>query len=303
MEEIKLSQPANLFLGLTEAQQREFGLSKPPTQDELPYSDGMPMESNRHVLQMYLLIETLKRHWANREDVFVGGNMFVYFSSNQSLNHDFRGPDFFAVQGVPYRVRKSWVVWEEGKGPDVVIELLSDSTADRDKEEKKLIYQERLRVPEYFYFHPYTGEWAGFSLHDGVYEPIPVTADGQLPSQQTGLGLVQWRGVFKQEFASWLRWVTPDGELVPTDEEASWQAQQEAAAAQQEAAAAQQEAAAAQQEAAAAQQEAAAAQQEAAAAQQEAAAAQQKVAAAHEQAKVLEEELARYRARFGELPE
>jgi len=228
MEEAKLSQPAQVFPGLTAAQMSEFGLSMPPTQDELPYSDGVPMESNRHVLQMYLLIETLKRHWADRENVFVGGNMFVYFSSKQSFTDDFRGPDFFAVKDVPYRVRKSWVVWEEGKGPDIVIELLSDSTADRDREEKKLIYQDRLRVPEYFYFHPYTGEWAGFKLVDGVYEPIPVTADGSLPSQQTELVLVQWRGEFKQEFGSWLRWATPDGELIPTDEEQAAEAQQKA---------------------------------------------------------------------------
>jgi Uma2 family endonuclease len=209
MEPTKLSQPVQVFPGLTEAQMRDFGLTMPPSQDELPYSDGVPMESNRHVLQMILLIETLKRHWAGRDDVFVGGNMFVYFSPQQAYTHDFRGPNFFAVQGVSYRVRKSWVVWEEGKGPDVVIELLSDSTADIDKTGKKLIYQERLRVPEYFYFHPYTGEWAGFALQDGIYQPLLEDAAGRLASQQTGLLLVQWRGVFQQEFATWLRWATP----------------------------------------------------------------------------------------------
>lgn len=235
MEETKSSQPAQVFPGLTEAQMREFGLTMPPTQDELPYSDGVPMESNRHVLQMYLLIETLKRHWADRENTFVGGNMFVYFSPKQSFNHDFRGPDFFAVQGVPYRSRKSWVVWEEGKGPDVVIELLSESTADRDKEEKKLIYQERLRVPEYFYFHPYTGEWAGFALRDGVYEPLAEDAEGRLVSQQTGLVLVQWRGMFSDEFATWLRWAKPSGELLPTEAEARAVAQLEATLAQRQA--------------------------------------------------------------------
>ena len=62
--------------------------------------------------------------------------MFVYFRPRQEFTHDFRGPDFFAVQGVAKRERKSWVVWEEGKGPDVVIELLSDSTAEKDKNEK-----------------------------------------------------------------------------------------------------------------------------------------------------------------------
>lgn len=225
MEGTKLSQSAPVLAGFTEAEMREFGVTRPPTQDELPYSDGVPMESNLHVLQMYLLIETLKLYWANRSDVFVGGNMFVYFSADRERFRDFRGPDFFAVQGVEHRERKSWVVWEEGKGPDVVIELLSDSTAQQDKEEKKQIYQDRLRVPEYFWFHPYTGEWAGFALRDGIYQPIAPDAQGRLVSQQLQLALVQWEGVFSAEAARWLRWAEQTGKLLPTAQEKATEAE------------------------------------------------------------------------------
>lgn len=219
MEQVQTGQAAKILPGLTEAEMRTYGLSMPPTQDELPYSDGEPMESNRHVLQMLLLIETLKLYWADRQDVFVGGNMFVYFSTDQSFAHDFRGPDFFAVQGVTHRERKSWVVWEEGKGPDVVIELLSDSTADRDKNEKKLIYQDRLRVPEYFWFDPLNCEWAGFALHDGVYQPLLPDAQGRLLSHQYGLALVKWDGEYSRETGCWLRWALLDGALLPTEHE------------------------------------------------------------------------------------
>ena len=76
--------------------------------------------------------------------------MFVYFSLAQVRNQAFRGPDFFVVLDVSPRERKSWVVWQEGKGPDVVIELLSDSTAAHDKGEQKIIYQNALRVLEYY---------------------------------------------------------------------------------------------------------------------------------------------------------
>lgn len=48
MSEITLIEPAPL------------GVVLPPTQDELPYDDEMPMESERHVLQMHLLMETLR---------------------------------------------------------------------------------------------------------------------------------------------------------------------------------------------------------------------------------------------------
>jgi Uma2 family endonuclease len=57
------------------------------------------------------------------------------------------------------------VCWEEEKTPDVVIELLSDSTAEADKGEKKLISQNRMRVPEYFWYDPFNSEdRAGFRL-------------------------------------------------------------------------------------------------------------------------------------------
>ena len=53
----------------------------PPTADELPGDDGLPMETARHREQMNLLIETLDAHWAERDDVCVGGNMFLYISA------------------------------------------------------------------------------------------------------------------------------------------------------------------------------------------------------------------------------
>jgi Uma2 family endonuclease len=186
------------------------------TEDDLPSSDGTPMETERHVLQMMLLIETLRAYWANRNDVFVGGDMFVYFSPRQSLIHDFRGPDVFVAQGVEKRERKSWVSWREGKPPDLVIELISESTADFDKGEKKRIYQDRLQSPEYFWYDPFNAELAGFALREGVYEPISPDTEGGLFSQQTGLTLRRWEGEFEGVTAVWLRWATPDGSPLPT---------------------------------------------------------------------------------------
>jgi Uma2 family endonuclease len=213
----------------------ELGVELPPTEDELPYDDGMPMESQRHVVQLQLLMDPLRLYWTDRHDVFVGGNMFVYFSLDHVRNQDFRGPDFFVALGVPKRERKSWVVWQEGKGPDVVIELLSDSTAARDKGEKKLIYQDRLRVPEYCWFDPFSGEFAGFTLRDGVYVPIAMDAQERLFSQQLDLVLVQWEGIYQDLHARWLRWATVTGVLLPTPQEALEQEQQRAAEAQQRA--------------------------------------------------------------------
>ncbi|MDZ8189024.1 MAG: Uma2 family endonuclease [Nostoc sp. ChiSLP02] len=191
----------------------------PPTQAELSYDDGVPMESARHRAAMNLLIDALIPWLSQREDGFVGGNMFVYYSLAQLRNKDFKGPDFFVVLGVPKGERKSWVVWEEEKAPDVVIELLSESTA-ADKNEKKLIYQNQMRVPEYFWYDPFNpDDWAGFSIQQRVYQPLAVSDRNQLVSESLGLALQRWQGNYKGIEATWLRWATLEGELLLTPEE------------------------------------------------------------------------------------
>jgi Uma2 family endonuclease len=203
-----------------------------PTQDDLPCDDGIPMETYRHKLQMDILVDAYS-NWLimNQLDGFVGGNMFVYFSPSQVRNQDYRGPDVFVAMDVPPGERKSWVVWQEGKAPDVVIELLSDSTARRDKTEKKQIYQDRLRVPEYFWYDPFDPtDLAGFSLERGVYTPLSVDGQQRLISDRLGLALVRWQGMFKHVEAVWLRWATLEGELLPTDGELAAAASQRAEA-------------------------------------------------------------------------
>jgi Uma2 family endonuclease len=199
-----------------------------PGEDELPYSDGIPLESQRHVLGGQLLTQALTHAWAERQDFFTTSNMFVYFSPDQVRTRDFRGPDVFVAVGVSRRERKSWVTWQEGKPPDVVIELLSETTEAFDRTEKKRIYQDELRVPEYFWFHPVTAELAGFELRERLYVPIEPDAVGSLESRRLGLKLVKWRGEYDGVEAEWLRWATPGGTVLPTPTEAFEQERQRA---------------------------------------------------------------------------
>jgi Uma2 family endonuclease len=194
----------------------------PPTQDELPSDDGVPMETQRHKWQMDLLIEAMDRWLLERGEGYVNGNMFVYFSLEQTRGRYFRGPDCFVLLGVPRGERKSWVIWEQGKGPDVVIELLSISTATVDKGEKMAVYRDQMRVPEYYWFDPFhPDDRAGFVLRDGRYQRIEPDADGSLASPVLGLSLRLWSGVFRGIEGTWLRWADADGEVLPTDAEAA----------------------------------------------------------------------------------
>ncbi|MEM9120723.1 MAG: Uma2 family endonuclease [Cyanobacteria bacterium P01_F01_bin.56] len=176
------------------------------------YSDEPPLESDLHRNQIDLLIRILKAFWADRQDFYASGNLTVYYSPQQRKSEDFRGPDFFVVLGAEKRPRKSWVVWEEGgKYPNVIVELLSDSTAETDRTLKKGIYQDTFRTPDYFWFSPDTLEFQGFHLVDGVYEALLPNEQGQLWSQQLQLFL----GVYDRQ----LRFFTPTGQLIETPEE------------------------------------------------------------------------------------
>jgi hypothetical protein len=96
----------------------EFLVPLPP--DDLMFDDGEPWESNRHRIAINVLIRSAQQALASRADVFIGGNMFVYFSREQAIKRDVRGPDVLMVLGVPPRQRQGWVVWEEGgRYPDL----------------------------------------------------------------------------------------------------------------------------------------------------------------------------------------
>lgn len=176
------------------------------------YSDEPPLESELHLEQIMLLLKCLKWLWRDRTDFYAAGNLTIYYSLNKSKSEDFRGPDFFVVLDTERKTRKSWVVWEEdGKYPNVILEILSESTANIDKEFKKKLYQDTFRTPDYFWFDPYTLEFAGFHLVDGNYQPLEASNQGHLWSQQLGLYLGIHQGL--------LRFFTPEGKLVPTPEE------------------------------------------------------------------------------------
>lgn len=191
------------------------------------WSDEPPLESDLHRDQIDLLISILKLFWRDRNDFYATGNLTIYYSPNQKKSEDFRGPDFFVVLGTEKKDRKSWVVWhEEGKYPHIIIEILSNSTADVDKGLKKQLYQDTFRTPDYFWFDPVTLEFQGFHLIDGQYQEITATPEGRLWSQQLGLYL----GVHEAK----LRYFTPEGALIPSAEERAQQAEEQLEQAQQE---------------------------------------------------------------------
>jgi Uma2 family endonuclease len=255
----------------------------PPGEDELPSDDGEPMETPRHRSQMNLLIQSLQAAWARRR-VYVGGNMFVYFSETQVKKNDFRGPDVFVVLNASKRSRKSWVAWQEGKLPEVVIELLSDRTRQIDKGEKMRIYSQLWKTPEYYLFDPWSQEFLGYRLTKGRYQRIKPDEHGDLECQWLGLKLGVRFGLHDGEQTHWLRWLTGRGKVLPSAEEVAKVAKEKAKTARGRMASAQREAKSAQRQAKSAQREAKSAQRQAVAAQRQATTAQRKLTAVQREA-------------------
>ena len=215
----------------------------PPGEDELPYDDGEPLESDRHRKQMNVLTETLDVHWANRPDVFVGGNMFLYFSELQTKKNTFRGPDVFVVLNTVRRERKSWVVWQEERTPNVIIELLSPRTEAVDRGEKMRVYGRVLRVPEYYLYEPNSETFEAYRLDLGTsaYVRVDLELDGTCRSPSLGVQLAVREGNYGGLGGRWLRWTDGAGNVLPTEGEA---AEREAEAARKTSQAAEQELAA-----------------------------------------------------------
>jgi Uma2 family endonuclease len=209
-------------------------IAPPPRGEDLPYDDGEPLESERHLHQMTLLIQSLKDAWSHRDDFFVGGNMFVYYSEAQARKNDFRGPDVFVVLDVEKKERRSWVVWEEnGRLPDVVVEIVSETSEQRDREDKMRLYERVLRIPEYFLFDPFTAQLDGFVLDAarGKYKRLEPDARGWLWSQRLGLWVGAVRSRYQDIETQWLRWIDADGNVLRHPQE---RAEQEKHRAEQE---------------------------------------------------------------------
>ncbi|MEZ2276461.1 MAG: Uma2 family endonuclease [Microcoleus sp.] len=193
---------------------------------DLITDDGEPMESNNHRVSMNVLIQSLKYQWRDRQDFFVGGNMFVYYSINQVKNQDFKGPDFFVVLDVDGTTnRDAWIAWEEdSRLPDVVIELMSPSTAEVDLTTKKDIYERKLKTQDYFVYNPKNpSSLRGWELINRRYQSLSPNQQGRLYCESLGLWLGIWEGQIENSQGTWLRFFDNDGNLVLMGDEAETQ--------------------------------------------------------------------------------
>ena len=150
-----------------------------PDELRLPSREDEPVSQNSG--QFVAIVDGfdgLERHWKGRSDVFVSSDQFIYwdpaYDSRKNPVNPPPSPDLYVVFGVADRPRSTYVVWEEGKPPDFVLEIVSPSSRRRDKEEKRVLYA-KMGVPEFFLYDPESEGvplW-GFKLRNGTYVQLP----------------------------------------------------------------------------------------------------------------------------------
>ena len=152
-----------------------------------------PMTSD-HLDALLDAIPSLRSHYAHRDDVYVGGELTMYWLEGN--DERWYRPDVFVAFGSSRdRRRRVWLSWEEGKFADFILEVASKGTRRRDQTEKVTSY-EGLCVEEYWQHDP-TGKHLparllGHRLNKaGAYEPVPLQTrpDGTRYGKSKTLGL------------------------------------------------------------------------------------------------------------------
>ena len=165
----------------------------PPAAVDYPTSDGKPLaENDAQARAILYAFGALRVHYEARSDVYVSADLLIYYEEGNPRVSV--APDVFVVFGVEDRMRGNYKVWEEGKGPDFVLEVASPGTWREDVGPKRSVYA-RLGVREYFLYDP-TGEHLtprlqGHRLEGEVYERLSAveSIDRTLAMRSEVLGL------------------------------------------------------------------------------------------------------------------
>jgi Uma2 family endonuclease len=211
-----------------------------PTMHELPSEDplepGLPDEF--HGLQPQLLVESLSLTDYSPTEIFQSFDLNLYYDPEHT--GWYKRPDWFLVVGTTRLYqnktsRSSYVIWDEQIPPVVVIEFLSPGTEDDDLGRfasklpdetpgkppgKFIVYEQILKVPNYFVFNKTTGQLRYFRLVDGQYKERKVAPGAEslwIPELKIGMGI--WYGTYRYMERQWLRWCDANGNWLLTETE------------------------------------------------------------------------------------
>ena len=192
-----------------------------PQVDSLVTEDDTPVDNLFSAKQQRHLVESLYTSWPGPEDgrpFLADANVGVFSAMSEPplvpdvfLSLDVQVPD-----DVWAKTGRSYLIWEYGKPPDVVIEIVSNQRG-REAERKLRLY-DQMGVLYYVIFDPTNQLRAGLlRVYHHSEQGYAQVNEGWLP--EVGLGVRLWRGVYEGIVETWLRWYDQDGNLLLTGAE------------------------------------------------------------------------------------
>jgi len=191
-----------------------------PDVSALIIQDDTPVDNLQHEKQMRLLTEPLYGSWQTERPFLVMANVGLFHEPKQTpvvpdvmLSMDVSLPPDWTE----HKKHLSYFIWERGKTPDVVIEIVSDKRGG--ERSTKMDHYAAIRIPFYVVFDTehqiQEDDLAVFVLVGDGYEPLPAP----IFFKKLGIGLKLWHGTFEGVLTTWLRWSDQHGNVTPTGAE------------------------------------------------------------------------------------
>lgn len=194
-----------------------------PKVDDLVTEDDTPMDNMFSEKQQRLLTESLYTSWKPPRTFLVTANVGLLFTPSEPpwvpdvlLSLDSVAPSDFRP-----KESRSYFVWEYGKPPSLVVEIVSNKVGGEDSE--KLAGYCRLGIAYYTIYDPFAllsdQVLRVYSLVGANYELMKCDSEGRYVFPGLDLGVCCWQGSYEGCDTTWLRWLDLSGNLVPTGAE------------------------------------------------------------------------------------
>lgn len=208
--------------------------------DKLVTEDNAPVDNIFSEKQMRLLTEPLYTSWegpvstTGQPRKFLAlANVGIFYALNQPpvvpdvmLSLDIEAAEQWE------KFQKSYFMWEFGKAPEIVIEIVSNREGNEGG--SKMDSYAQIGVGYYVIYDPF------LYLKSEPFRIYELSGKHYVRREnkyfdELGLGLMQWEGESSGWHSTWLRWSDKDGNLLPSSQEQAARAEQEAARADREA--------------------------------------------------------------------
>ena len=194
-----------------------------PSIDHIITEDEAPMDNVFSEKQQRLLTEPLYTSWQPGRPFVAMANVGLFFAPKQFpfVPDALLSLDVSFPQDLHPKANRSYFVWEYGKPPNIVIEIVSNKEGREDTE--KIIGYARMGIAYYVIYDPerHLSDEAlrVFQLRGMNYQQVTPSPTNAYPLSEISLGFALWHGEFEGCTDDWLRWIDTSGVVVPTGAE------------------------------------------------------------------------------------